>query len=301
MYKVNEQGNPEPPQPTSNFAPTADGTAGEPYKADVGVELRFNGSRSYDRDGTIVSWLWSLGDGTTDNGVIITHTYTTAGTYEVILTVTDNGGKRDSYQTFAQIGPNHPPLKPTLTGPTEGKKNIAYVFNAVTTDPDHDDLRYIIRWGDNSQNNSPYVKSGNTVQTMHQWATWGFYAVQVSAQDINNLTSEIYEAVIAIDVRYVGKLGYLINTDSTGSYDAFYSNSTKKQSNVQQQNGIYSIDANNDGSFDYQYDPSKNTIQPIQGPLGSIYPILIVGVIIAILLLLLLWLLARRKKNKPNQ
>ena len=59
---VNAQGEPVS-YGASNHAPTADGTAGEPYKGFVGEEITFNGSRSYDIDGTIVSWLWSFGDG----------------------------------------------------------------------------------------------------------------------------------------------------------------------------------------------------------------------------------------------
>jgi hypothetical protein len=72
---------------------------------------------------------------------------------------------------------------------------------------------YVIHWGDNSQDNSSFVNNGTSIQFTHQWTTWGFYKIQASAQDQNNETSEMYETTIAIDVRYVGTLGYLINTD----------------------------------------------------------------------------------------
>jgi len=38
----------------------------------------------------VVSYLWDLGDGTTRTGPTLTHTYTSAGTYQVTLTVTDS-------------------------------------------------------------------------------------------------------------------------------------------------------------------------------------------------------------------
>ncbi len=289
----------QPPVPPINHPPTADGTAGEPYTAKIGQELRFNGSRSYDIDGTIVSWLWSFGDGTTANGNIVTHNYTTAGTYQVFLTVTDNGGKTDMFQTVAHIKGSNQPLKPTLTGPYEGRRNTSSVFNIETTDPDGDNVQYVIQWGDNSQNTSPFFSSGQNIQSNHQWAAWGFYTVRVYAKDPSNLTSEVNETVIAIDVRYVGNLGYLINTDGTDQYDAFYSNSTGKQTSTQrQQNGIYLIDTKGDGSFDYQYDPSLNEIKGYTKTLGPEYTMLIVGLIVVILLLLLIWFFARRKKNK---
>jgi len=42
---------------------------------------------------TIVSYEWDFGDGETDSGSIVNHTYVTVGTYTVTLTVTDSNGK----------------------------------------------------------------------------------------------------------------------------------------------------------------------------------------------------------------
>jgi hypothetical protein len=50
---------------------------------------------SYDPDGTITSYEWDFGDGTTDSGGTVTHEFTT-GTYTVTLTVTDDDGATDS-------------------------------------------------------------------------------------------------------------------------------------------------------------------------------------------------------------
>ncbi len=47
---------------------------------------------SSDVDGTIVSYAWAFGDGTTGSGVDVSHTYAAAGTYPVTLTVTDDDG-----------------------------------------------------------------------------------------------------------------------------------------------------------------------------------------------------------------
>jgi len=77
------------------------GPPSEPPKADfsvstatpsVGDKVAFNASASYDPDGTIESWNWNFGDGTTGTGEIVDHTYTTAGTFTVALTVIDNSG-----------------------------------------------------------------------------------------------------------------------------------------------------------------------------------------------------------------
>lgn len=49
---------------------------------------------SLDPDGTVTSWAWDFGDGATSSDQHPSHTYSTAGTYEVTLTVTDDGGSQ---------------------------------------------------------------------------------------------------------------------------------------------------------------------------------------------------------------
>jgi len=58
----------------------------------VGDTVTFNASASHDPDGTIESWNWNFGDGTTGTGEIVNHTYTTAGNFTVTLTVIDDEG-----------------------------------------------------------------------------------------------------------------------------------------------------------------------------------------------------------------
>jgi PKD repeat protein len=50
----------------------------------------FDGSKSYDVDGTITRYIWDFGDGYTDEGKTVSHTYRTAGAYTVTLQVYDN-------------------------------------------------------------------------------------------------------------------------------------------------------------------------------------------------------------------
>lgn len=66
--------------------------AGPDQAGFVGDVIVFDGSASYDPDGTIISYNWNFGDGTTDSGVKVEHIYSKTSTYTVTLTVTDNGG-----------------------------------------------------------------------------------------------------------------------------------------------------------------------------------------------------------------
>ena len=61
-----------------------------------GDSVLFDGSQSSDDDGQIVSFVWSFGDGGTGTGMRSSHRYLVAGTYNVVLSVTDDRGARAS-------------------------------------------------------------------------------------------------------------------------------------------------------------------------------------------------------------
>jgi len=75
------------PPPVGNQPPTASFT-GTPS----GLSVVLDASASNDSDGTIVSYAWDFGDSSGGLGQMTSHTYTGAGTYTVILTVTDDDG-----------------------------------------------------------------------------------------------------------------------------------------------------------------------------------------------------------------
>lgn len=74
--------------PNAGTPPTALFTA-TPTIIDEGQSVSFDASGSTDADGVIVSYAWNFGNGT-GTGVTTTRTYNTAGTYNVVLTITDN-------------------------------------------------------------------------------------------------------------------------------------------------------------------------------------------------------------------
>lgn len=75
-------------QPPVNNPPVAE--AGGPYSGTAGTAVTFDGSDSSDPDGSIVSYEWDFGDGSTSSGATLEHKYSIAGTYTVTLKVTDN-------------------------------------------------------------------------------------------------------------------------------------------------------------------------------------------------------------------
>jgi len=79
----------------SNQPPTATFTV-SPSSGSPGTWFIFDASGSQDVDGSIVSYNWQYGDGTTDSGITPHHTYASAASYTVRLTVTDNNGASDT-------------------------------------------------------------------------------------------------------------------------------------------------------------------------------------------------------------
>ena len=79
---------------------------------------------------------------------------------------------------------NNPPEAPEIDGPTSGKAGTSYDYTFVATDPDNDDLTYIVDWGDDSpvELYGP-APSGTEVSANHTWSDKNTYTVGVKARD----------------------------------------------------------------------------------------------------------------------
>ena len=78
-----------------NQSPTASFTA-TPTSGETPLNVSFDATASSDPDGTIDSYDWAFGDGSTGYGITTSHQYTSASTYTVTLTVTDDDGDTDT-------------------------------------------------------------------------------------------------------------------------------------------------------------------------------------------------------------
>lgn len=68
-----------------------------------GLELTAHAGDSLDPDGSITSYEWTFGDGTTASGPVVAHTYASGGEYLVSLTVTDDQGATASTARTIQV------------------------------------------------------------------------------------------------------------------------------------------------------------------------------------------------------
>jgi parallel beta-helix repeat protein len=77
--------------------------SGGPYSSYILGEVEFNGTGSFDLDGTITNYSWDFGDGTSSSEINPIHVYLSDGTYKVVLTVTDNDGRKGVSITTTHI------------------------------------------------------------------------------------------------------------------------------------------------------------------------------------------------------
>jgi hypothetical protein len=87
-----------------------------------------------------------------------------------------------------ELAPNDPPGAPTIDGPIDGDPGTEYdyVFNSV--DPDGDDVKYHIDWGDTTSDTTGLNPSGADVTVSHIWAGSGKYTITAFAEDSKGST-----------------------------------------------------------------------------------------------------------------
>ncbi len=85
--------------------------------------------------GSITSWAWTFGDGGTSSAQSPSHTYTSAGTYSVSLTVTGPGGNDTLTRTsYVTVGTAPAPPVASFTGsPTSGTAPLLVSFSDAST------------------------------------------------------------------------------------------------------------------------------------------------------------------------
>jgi PKD repeat protein len=135
-----------------------------------GLTCQFDGSGSWDPDGTIASYAWTFGDGTIGSGPTLSHTYAADGAYNVTLTVTDNADASGTQSTTAQL--NVPPAA-SFTFACSG---LACSFDGSgSSDPGGGTLGYAWFFGDGTTASGPIVS--------HTYAAGGSYTVTLRVTD----------------------------------------------------------------------------------------------------------------------
>lgn len=164
-----------------NAPPVASFTA-----STVGRKVAVDGSGSSDPDGTIASYAWNFGDGSTATGATPSHTYAETGTYTVTLTVTDNRGDSDTTTRDVTIV-NTPPVAAFTSSVTKLKMSVDA---ADSSDPDGRVESYAWDFGDGG--------TASTAAATHTYANAGTYDVRLTVVDNDGGTASVTHQVKAV-------------------------------------------------------------------------------------------------------
>ncbi len=134
-----------------NVPPIASFVVAEAPEDDNGpqpLRKRFDGTRSRDPDGTIVAWTWDFGDGSSDTGQIVEHTFAFAAQFEVRLTVVDDRG--GSGTTTKPVLANTRPTA-SFTYTQDPQDALTYTFDgSASSDPEGPIVNYRWNFGDDT-------------------------------------------------------------------------------------------------------------------------------------------------------
>jgi glucose/arabinose dehydrogenase len=121
----------------ANRAPTAVAKA-DKTSGSLPLAVNFDAGDSADADGDALTYSWAFGDGSTGDGKTISHTYTTAGKFNAVLTVTDGkGGSTVGEPVVVTTNDTAPVITittPANNSPYSGGDVITYAATATDTE-----------------------------------------------------------------------------------------------------------------------------------------------------------------------
>src|SRR2546427_141309 len=152
------------------------------------VIVNFDGSASNDPDGTIISYSWTFGDGSTGSGHTVSHSYASAGTFTVRLNVTDNSGSTAPASAVITVQDRPPTIMFSLSTNSTTTGTVVTFNSAGTADPDGVIVSYTWDFGDGSFGSGPYPS--------HTYSSPGTYTVKLTVVDDSNSAISASSSII---------------------------------------------------------------------------------------------------------
>lgn len=181
---------------SGNLLPIAD-IKTDSTSGTVPFTVQFDASSSLDEDGTIVSYDWDFGDGTSQSGESVSHSYSVSGTYTVTLTVTDDeGGVGKATTVIDAAGTdgtvNAKPVAAIAADATTGIAPFAVSFDGGnSSDLDGSIVAYAWDFGDGTTSTGSFCQ--------HQFTSPGTYTVQLTVTDDQGATGTTSVNVVVLD------------------------------------------------------------------------------------------------------
>ncbi len=206
--------------PSPNEAPVAE--AGSDRSGKAGDTFTFDGTGSYDTDGTISSYAWNFGDGGSAQGSSVEHQYSSAGTYTVTLEVTDDDGESSTDTCTVIISSNQAPVADAGSDKTAGVGETVNFDGTGSDDPDGTISSHAWNFGDGGS------AQGSTAS--HSYSSAGLYTVTLTVTDndgaqstdtaaVNVQAQQVQPPVADAGTDQTVSVNSNVNFDGSGSYD----------------------------------------------------------------------------------
>jgi len=198
---------------------------GKDRRASVRETIIFNASKSMDKDGKLIEYLWDFGDGTeqktTAKTKTVKHSYSDPGKYIIKLTVKDNSGSSsNTSQDTALVVINHPPV--AVAGLDQHVKTREVKFDASGShDPDGEIIQYLWNFGDG--------RKGKGISALHIFRNPGRYTVRLTVIDDSKTSTNRISDEMTVNVNHlpiadagldrVGMPGQVFVFDGSASVD----------------------------------------------------------------------------------
>ena len=169
----------------------------------------FTSAGSGDADGTLTSYAWDFGDGTTSTAQVPSHTFAAEGTYPVSLTVTDDVGATGTAATPVKVGITPQPPVPSFT--VSCTHLDCQVDASASMAPTSTIQSYSWDFGDGTS-------AGTDPVTTHSYAADGSYPITLTVNSANGLNASTSQTVnvtaIAPPISFVGESDKNLNATS---------------------------------------------------------------------------------------
>ena len=259
---------------TANLGKPPVSDPGGPYKALTFENIIFDGSKSYDIDGSIVNYTWYLGNGEIRYGISFSYAYNTPGLFNVTLKVKDDDGLENSKTTTANI---------TLDTDGDGwsdvdeQKYYTDVNNSDDYPPDNDfdKIPDYIDEDDDNDGLQDYIEN-----TLHSDPD--------NSSDVVRITIE------------ENKTFYLVDQNNDGTYDILYNSTGRITQTKKLGDNTYFLDVDGDSKYDYVYNYANQEVSEykIKEELGVSWEVIgLIGIVLCLIALLIGYIWGNKRED----
>ena len=182
-------------------------------------------SNADDIDGNIVSYKWDFGDGNTDSGKLVSHSFDNTGSFAVKLIVEDNDGATDTItKTVRVLNQNQKPKANFSFSPQSAKAGEKLSFNGSgSVDADGSINGYTWIFGDG--------QTGKGKKVSHKYKTKGEYKVVLSIVDDRGARDSIFKKINVSEADNISNDNDDSTNKSSESENAEKQDSSKNKTN----------------------------------------------------------------------